>query len=206
MHLRPVEWLTGLGAFTIGALLPPGVFAGEAGRLLTTFLGLVAASILPTISLIVGGMVVGSRSVQHLGDLGSELGRTVDALFGIFGLIALTVIVLMALAIQTPFGDYIPPVLASAPSRIGQGFVAFLGMLIVSRSGAIPGAISKSLSLRTTIAVDEARKRTVEQADVAKVKTRSGFVTKEGFGRTTRLHDPESVETAADHEERGKNG
>lgn len=189
MHLRPIEWLTCTVAFTIGAILPPGVFAGEAGRLLTTFLGLVAASILPTISLIVGGMVIGSRSVKHLGDLGAELGKTVDALFGIFGLIAVTVIVLMSLAIPIPFGDHIPSVLVSVPSRIGQGFVGFFGMLIVSRSGAIPAAIRQTLSLRTTIAVDEARKKTNEKADVVKEKARAGFSTKEGFGRTTRLED-----------------
>ena len=193
MHLRRVEWLTCSVAFIIGATLPPGVFGGEAGRLLTTFLGLVAASILPTISLIVGGMAIGSRSVQHLGDLGTELGKTVDALFGIFGLISLTVIVLMTLAMPTPFAAHIPDLLTSGPARIGQGLVGFLGALTISRSGAIPAAIRKSLDLRTAIAVEEARKKTIEKADAAKTEARSGFATREGFGRTTRLEDLQSA-------------
>lgn len=189
MHLRRLEWVACSLAFIVGAILPAGVFSGEAGRLLTTFLGLVAASILPTISLIVGGMIVGGRSVQHLGDLGDELGATVDALFGIFGLIALTVVVLLALAVPTPFADRIPEQVRFAPSLVGQGLVCFFGALTVARSGAIPSAIRKSLQLRTKIAVDEARKKTMERADAAGKKTASGFATRDGFGETTALSD-----------------
>ena len=192
LHLRRIEWLVCSVAFVLGASLPPGVLGGEAGRLLTTFLGLVAASILPTISLIVGGMVMNGRSVQHLEDLGVEVGRTVDALFGIFGLIAMTVVMLMALSIPTPFGEYIPEILQSFPSRSGQGLVGALGVLTVSRSGAIPAAIRKSLTLRTAIAVEEARKRTNEKAEAVKATARAGFSTKEGFGRTTQLEDLQS--------------
>lgn len=189
MHLRRLEWLTCLATFLICSLLPAGVFGGEAGRLLTTFLGFVAASILPTISLIVGGMVVGGRSVQHLDDLGVELASTVDALFGVFGLIALTVIILMTLAIPMPFAESVPRELRAIPSHLGQGSVGFVLMLAIARSGTIPGAIRKSLKIRTAIAVDEARKKTNEKADAVKIKTRASFATKEGFGRTTRLDD-----------------
>lgn len=198
LQLRRVEWLACFVAFLIGALLPPGVFGGEAGRLLTTFLGFVAASILPTISLIVGGMVVGGRSVQHLDDLGAELGDTVDALFGVFGLIGLTVIILMTLAMPMPFAGYIPSGFPSGwlsiPSRIGQGMVGFVGVLAISRAGTIPGAIRRSLRLRTAIAVDEARKRTNEKAEAATVKMRSGFTTKQGFGRTVPLEETQKPE------------
>lgn len=166
-----------------------GVFGGEAGRLLTTFLGFVAASILPTISLIVGGMVVGGRSVQHLDELGTELSSTVDALFGVFGLIALTVLALMALAMPMPFSLHLPEQLRPIPSHLGQGVVGFTLALAVGRSGTIPGAIRRSLKLRTVIAVDEAAKKTNEKADVVKKQARAGFSTKKGFGRTTRLED-----------------
>ncbi|HEV2082655.1 MAG TPA: hypothetical protein VGR32_09405 [Brevundimonas sp.] len=176
-------------AFLIGASLPPGVFGGEAGRLLTTFLGFVTASILPTISLIVGGMVVGGQSVQHLDDLGKELSSTVDALFGVFGLIGLAVIILMTLAIPTPASEYIPNVAKALPSRGGQGLVCFVGALAIARSGTVPGAIRRSLTLRTSIAVDDARKKTEERGDAAKAKVRAGFATKDGFGRTTKLAD-----------------
>lgn len=189
MHLRRVEWLTCIVAFLIGASLPPGVFGGEAGRLLTTFLGFVTASILPTVSLIVGGMVVGGRSVKHLDDLGKELTSTVDALFGVFGLIGLTVVILMTLAIPTPFAEHIPEAAQSVPSRVGQGLVGFVGLLAIARSGTIPGAIRRSLNLRTAIAVDEARKKAEENGDAAKTKARAGFATKAGYGRTIKIAD-----------------
>jgi len=189
LHLRRLEWLACSVAFLICSLLPMGVFGGEAGRLLTTFLGFVAASILPTISLIVGGMVVGGRSVQHLDELGTELSSTVDALFGVFGLIALTVLALMALAMPMPFSLHLPEQLRPIPSHLGQGVVGFTLALAVGRSGTIPGAIRRSLKLRTVIAVDEAAKKTNEKADVVKKQARAGFSTKKGFGRTTRLED-----------------
>ena len=198
MHLRRVEWLTCSLAFLIGALLPPGVFGGEAGRLLTTFLGFVAASILPTISLIVGGMIVGGRSVQHLDDLGSELAATVDALFGVFGLIAVTVLILMTLSMPSPFTGHMPADFQYMPTRFGQGLVGFAGLLAIARSGTIPGAIRKSLKLRTAIAVDEARKKTEEKAEAAKAKVRSGFATKEGFGRTSSLSDLQDTQSKSD--------
>lgn len=195
LRLRPLEWLTCSAAFLIGALLPPGVFGGEAGRLLTTFLGFVAASILPTISLIVGGMVVTGRSVQHLAALGAELTKTVDALFGVFGLIALSVLILMALAMPMPFAEYVPDYFQLIPHRFGQGLVGFVGLLAIARSGTVPGAIRRSLTLRTKIAVDDARKRTYENADVVKAKARSGFKRKEGFGRTSSLADENKSDT-----------
>ena len=193
LHVRRLEWVACSVGFVIAAALPPGSFGGEPGRLLTTFFGLVAASILPTISLIVGGMVTGSRSVKQLGELGDELERTVTALFSIFGLIALAAVVLMALAIPTPFYDRLPPILQPLPAKIGQGLVGVIAVLVVAKSGAVPGAIRRSLALRTDMAVDDARRKTHENAEEAKANT--AFRTKEGFGRVTQLTDLRSSGT-----------
>lgn len=187
MHFRRLEWVACSAGFIVAALLPPGSLTGEPGRLLTTFFGLVAASILPTISLIVGGMATGSRSVKQLGDLGDELERTISALFAIFGLIAVAAVVLIALAIPTPFSDQLPPAVQPLPSRIGQGLVGVIAVLVVAKSGTVPGAIRRSLALRTEMALGDARKKTLENAADAKAKT--GFRTKEGFGRVTKLSD-----------------
>lgn len=187
MHVRRLEWVACSVGFIVAALLPPGSLNGEAGRLLTTFFGLVAASILPTISLIVGGMTTGSRSVKQLGDLGAELERTVSALFAIFGLIAVAAVALTALAIPMPFYDRLPPMVQALPSRIGQGLVGVIAVLVVAKSGTVPSAIRRSLALRTEMAVDDARKKTLENADDAKANT--GFRTKEGFGRITSISD-----------------
>lgn len=190
LHLRRIEWLACLIGFAVCAAMTPGSLVGEPSRLLTTFLGLVAASILPTISLIVGGMVTGGRSVKSLGELGAELEQTISVLFAIFGLIALAMLVLMTLAIPMPFGALVPNSLRPVPAIIGQGFVGFIGVLVVCKSGTVPGAIRRALSLRTDIALDEARRKTVERAGDAAAKT--GFQTKSGFGRITNLDDLKS--------------
>ena len=66
LHLRSIDWLVAIAAFVAGAAAPPETFSGDASRLFVTFLGLFSASVLPTISLIIGGMTASGRSVQAL--------------------------------------------------------------------------------------------------------------------------------------------
>jgi hypothetical protein len=190
LHLRRLEALACIVGFAVGAALPAGSLVGEPGRLLTTFFGLVAASILPTVSLIVGGMVTGSRSVKQLSELGDELERTVSALFAIFGLIAAAAVVLMALAVPVPFGDRLPTRLQALPSIFAQGVIAVIAILVVVKSGTIPGAIRRSLELKTEMAVLEARKKTLDNANDAGSKM--AFKTREGFGRVKTLSEVRS--------------
>lgn len=73
--------------------------------------------------------MTGGRSVKNLTELGQELESTIGALFGIFGLIAFAVVVLMLLATPMPFGDRIPTDYRWIPMIFGQGVVGFIGVL-----------------------------------------------------------------------------
>src|SRR3546814_14141149 len=62
--------------------------------------GLVAASILPTISLLVNSMTASGRSVKAVDELEHELQSAMDALFMLFGCVGIAVVALVSLATQ----------------------------------------------------------------------------------------------------------
>lgn len=192
LHIRRLELAAACGGFAAAAALPAGVLTGDAGRVLATFLGLVAASILPTISLIVGGLTPGGRSVKHLKDLADELQRTISALFAIFGMVAAAVATLVLLTIPNPLIELLP-MGQSIPTRLAQGVIGALAVLTVAKSGTVPGAIRKSLQIRADLAVQDARRRLGEKAITAAPP--AAFATREGFGRVRSVEDlsrPES--------------
>src|SRR3546814_14248687 len=87
-------------AVMAGGVLQPGTLSVESVRLLVTFLGLVAASILPTISLLVNSMTASGRSVKAVDELEHELQSAMDALFMLFGCVGIAVVALVSLATQ----------------------------------------------------------------------------------------------------------
>lgn len=176
--------LTGLA---VGVALPLNTLQGDPGRLLVTFLGLIAASILPTVSLILGSMTVQGRSVHALERLGDELSAAVDALFLIFGTTALAVIALIAIAIPTR--SFLGPAIVSVIlERLGQGVVGATTGLILARSGQIPAILRRSLTIRRQIAVEEAKRQTLANAPSSSA-IRTDFVTHSEFGKTIDIKD-----------------
>lgn len=188
LQLRRIEWLAGAAALAAGGALPPGTLSGDAGRLLVTFLGLVGASILPTISLVLGSMTTSGRSVQGLDKLRDELAAAMDALLLIFGLVGVSVVGLLSLAVPTPDALAEVPYLSGALERSGHALVAAVSVLIVMRSGQVPGILRRSLTIRHEIAVEDARRKTLENAPTP-IVIREAFSTHLEFGKTVNLAD-----------------
>ncbi len=191
LQLRRVEWFALLAAMAAGGASPLGTLSGDAGRLLVTFLGLVSASILPTISLILGSMTASGRSVKALDELQVELTAAMDALFLLFGLVGVSVMALLALAIPTPSLLVQVPYLAIALERMGQAVVAGTATLIVMRAGQIPGILRRSIDIRHKIAVDEARRKTFDNAPDAGA-TKATFPTHPDFGKSVDWKEPQA--------------
>lgn len=182
LHFRLTTWLFATVAFAAGGAMPVGTLSGDAGRNLVTFLGLVSASILPTISLILGSMTASGRSVKALNELHAELQAAMDALLFLFGLVAVSVIALVALSIPTP-GPLANVVWAAETlSRMGQAIVAMAAILIVLKAGTIPGILRRSLGIRHEIAKDEARAKTLQKAPSA-ATIKEAFATHPDFGK-----------------------
>lgn len=177
-----------LVALAAGGALPIGTLSGDPGRLLVIFLGLVSASILPTIAQILSSMTASGRSVHALNELQLELTAAIDALFLLFGLVAVSVVALFALSIPTPSIIVDIPLIAAALNRFGQALVATASMLIIIRSGQIPGILRRSLNLRHKIAVDEARRKTKEAAP-EQGAVKASFSTHPEFGKAINLED-----------------
>lgn len=152
----------GLG---LGAVLTPAVLHGDPARLLTTFLGLVSASILPTVSLILGSMTTGGRSVAAINRLEQELHAAMDVLFLLLGLVGVIFAAIFMLGIPPPMAlENIPFLTSEILPRFGQSIVVGGTALILMRAGQIPAILRRSLLIRHEIAVDEARKKTLENA------------------------------------------
>jgi hypothetical protein len=191
LQLRPIErWLLPAALFA-GILLPSGSITGDTGRMLATFLGMVSASILPTISLLINSMTASGRSVLALNELEAELQAAMDALFLLFGSSAVVVGALVALATPAPEIFAAAPYLATdVLPRLGQGIVSLFSVLTLLRVGQIPGILRRTLAARHRIAVDEARRTTLENASEAAAKT--SFATHPDFGKQISLEEAQS--------------
>lgn len=164
--------------------MSPGTIAGDASRTLATFLGLFSASVLPTVSLLINGMTASGRSVLALDRLEAELQAALDAMFLLFGCVALVMAALFTLSISPPAILLRVPFLASEVlPRFGQAVVVCFTSVIVLRVGMLPAILRRALSLRHSIAVDEAKRKNAEKAPTSDDLMKA-FSTHEDFGKS----------------------
>lgn len=195
LSFRRLEKLALLAALAGGAALTPGTISGDAGRTLTTFLGLISASILPTISLLVNSMTASGRSVQSINRLENELEAAMDALFLLFGCVGVAVAALVALTIQpATFLVEIPYLTTEFLPRCGQAFVVGATTLMLLRIGQIPGILRRSLQIRRDIAVEEARNKLEKNAPESG-SMRKSYASHDEFGKVVSLQDLQGQET-----------
>lgn len=186
MHLRAVDWIALGVAFPFGAALPSATFGGDSARLLITFLGLVSAGILPTVSLVIGLMASSGRSVQAVNELKTELQAAIEALLALFGFGVLAVAALLVLSLPLhAWGDGLPYI-AEGTRLFAQGTVCGASTLIVFRAGQVSAILRRSLEIKHKIAVDEAKRETSDNAPSAKA-VRDAFPTHPDYGRTTKI-------------------
>ena len=188
LRVRHIGVLAGCTGFAVGALLPSDALTGEPGRVLVTFLGLVAASILPTVSLILTSMTAGGRSVLRLRELSDELQKGVSALFWLFGLVCISVGQLLLLSVPLPIQlrELVP--WPGLPNLIGQSILFMLVGLVIYRAFLVPRIIQRCLTIRAEIAIEEAKRKTLENAPAAG-ETAKTFRTKTDFGKRTSISE-----------------
>lgn len=170
-------------------MLTPGTLAGDPARLLTTFLGLISASILPSISLLAGAMTAGSRSVHALDRLHAELQAATTALLTLLGCVGLVFAALFTMSIPPAhLLTRVPHLTTDILPRAGQGIAVAASSIILLRVGQIPAILKRSLSIRHEIATEEARRKTMENA--SKVgEAKAIFGRDPTFGKTVKLAD-----------------
>lgn len=188
MRVRHIGVLAGSAGFAVGACLPSDALTGEAGRVLVTFLGLVAASILPTVSLILTSMTAGGRSVLRLRELSDELQKGVSALFGLFGLVCISVGQLLLLSVPLPIQLRALVPWPWLPNLVGQSILFMLVGWVVYRAFLVPKIIQRCLTIRAEIAIEEAKRKTLENAPAAG-ETAQTFRTKPDFGKRTSINE-----------------
>lgn len=172
-----------------GFALPPGSITSAAASMLVIFLGLVSASVLPAVSLLVNSMAAAGRSVLAINELKAEIELAMDALFLLFGCVAVVVSSLVALATPPPrILSEIPMLTTEILPRLGQGVVVVFSSIIILRMGHIPALLRRALGIRHDIALEEARRQTLENAP-APGSAEAAFPTHPEFGKTVLLED-----------------
>ncbi|WP_417837915.1 hypothetical protein [Tritonibacter scottomollicae] len=159
--------------------------------MLVTFMGLVSASILPTISLAIGSMSGTGRSVQKICDLHSDLRATTITLFRTLLRIGL---VFAALVVFSMTPDILFEIdlrgwtleIPDVARRSAQVLIFTGAVLVALEAYKIPQTFLKVLDIKRDIAIHEARRELDEMApsesDMKKI-----FPKKEDFGRTFGL-------------------
>lgn len=188
---RLIRLLSFVALATGGVALPPDVLSGEPIRLLVTFLSLVSASVLPTVSLAIGGMSATGHSVQKISELHQELEGSCRALFSTFGWVAICVALLLTHSILPDLSGawefkgtlY---TLNDVPRRSVQALVAVCASETLIRAAVIPRVLRAVLLIKRDISVFEARQSLITKApsdgDMKKI-----FPKKEGFGTSIIL-------------------
>jgi hypothetical protein len=194
LSIRRLDYAGGFAGLLFGAAITPAALHGDPSRLLGTFLGLVSASILPSISLILASMTTGGRSVHAIDRLRNELMAATDALLQLLGLVGAVFAAVFTLSIAPPDLAFRVPWLATEIlPRFGQAVVIAGSTVILLRASLVPAILRRCLLIRHEIAVDEAKKKTMENA--AKVGEAQKFFPRDPtFGRTVPLadvHDPD---------------
>ncbi|MTD99923.1 hypothetical protein GIY56_06470 [Paracoccus sp. YIM 132242] len=169
--------------------MPPVLLIGDPSRLLVTFLGLVSASILPTVSLVIGSLSSSGRSVMKIDALARELAQAMRTLFSILGLVAGVVALLMVIAIVPDIGWRIPHAPFAIPDALRRALQSLAFLLTVAatlKAAAIPRILARVLAIKKDIAIHEARKALAERSP-SDAEIRQMFAKKDGFGKTVPL-------------------
>lgn len=191
MRLRPLELFAAPICLVVGSLTPPGILGGDVGRIFVIFLGLVAASVLPTVSLLINSMSSNGRSVLSINNLKDEISIAVDALFLLFGCVVVIIGFLVAISIPFPFPSWVTKVTVFGvfvPYALGQTAILFLTSLIILRIGQIPAILRRSLLVRHEIAVTEAQRK-IRESSISTTRAADIFPKREGFGRSIDIAD-----------------
>lgn len=189
LSLRWLRLAALIAGSAAGAALPPALLTGDPSRLLVTFLGLVAASILPTVSLVIGSLSSSGRSVMKIDELAQELARAIRTLFSILGLVAVVVALLMVIAIVPDIGWRIPHSSFEVPDaarRCLQSLAILLAVAASIRAMTIPRILARVLAIKKDIAIHEARKALADQSP-SDAEIRRMFAKRDGFGKTVPL-------------------
>ncbi|TBN39451.1 hypothetical protein EYE42_10515 [Paracoccus subflavus] len=189
MSLRGSGYAALIAAAAAGAVLPPALLIGDPSRMLVTFLGLVSASILPAVSLVIGSLSSSGRSVMRIDALAQELMDAIRTLFAILGLVAIVVALLMLIAILPKVGWQLPYSAVEIPDaarRALQSLALLFAVAATCKAMAIPRILVRVLMIRKDIAIHEARKALAETSP-SEADIRQMFATREGFGKTVPL-------------------
>lgn len=182
--LRPV-WIGGLAV--LAGTLPTSSITPQGARIAATFLGLFAAGILPTISLMLQSVNSSGKSVFRIDELEKQIRSAIDELFKILGCVGLAVFILLALSIVTPKElSFLQAY--SALERLGNASVGALLAITIIKAAHIPNIIRTALEIRFEQARHEAQRATIAAAP-SDQEVKAAFPTKEGFAKRTNLRD-----------------
>ena len=180
-------WIVGAVPFLVGLVLPTSTLSSGLDSLLVTFFGLLSASILPAISLLVGNVASPTYSLAKLEELEVQTKSLVKKLFSTLGVViaggALVMVAAAGLP-SIPIPAWLPKWcthLQEAPERLTQGVVFACFAISIDRLRVVSMAFQTVLKARFDLAKMETITR-LKKAFPGSEEVRATFPTSEKFG------------------------
>ena len=179
------------GCFLLGVFAGPSLLSDTSGRVLLVGLGFAAASVLPTVTLLVNGLSASGRSVQRINLLHEKIRWMIQRLFRILAGVGLAVLGLILASVDIKISPVALPFqlqpleISEALQRGGVGLTIAAVVYVLIGISLIPRAIFESLELRKEIAIEEARQKNAER--IKGVVPKEVFGTSPGFGERVKL-------------------
>lgn len=181
-----------IAVFWVGLIVPAGVIDSGLAALLVTFFGLLAAGIIPAMSLLVGGVLSPSRSVARVISLKGDLDLLLQRLAGTLATIivgALTVMLVstgqftLTIPHETlaPIPSIVREGLSTLPNRLLQASSFLCLFLSLDRLRVVNEAFKAALNARFELTLEEAQRELRDRAPTA-ADVASAFPTQSGFG------------------------
>lgn len=173
---------------TVGIVSPFQILHNDAIKMLAPFLAILAASIMPSITLLIGAITSESKSVKRVSELGVELSHVINELLMLFFLILASMFCLVFLFIPSPFLIKNFIIYNCLVIALGQGvFIGFLSAAL-DKTAVIPKSLFKCMELKLNIAKDTSKSKTSDNANNA-INKISPHISNppEGFGKRTDI-------------------
>lgn len=167
--------------------LPTDLLSEESAVLIVTFFGLVAAGLLPAMSLVVGDTLTGARSVAKLLTLKQDIDDLLRQMLRLLAILMVGAIVTVLKLLEWPAfpdvirGMQVPDWADEVPARVVQAAIFVCVLLSLNRTRVIAVAFKTVLNARFEMALADSRQR-LEEKTPSSDDVASTFKTPEGFG------------------------
>lgn len=211
------RWLASF-LLLVGVQFGTGLLDGAGASIVVTFFGLLAAAILPALSLLAANTIAPGFSVAKVKALKSKLDALISQLVDVLWMLLIAGLAVIFLQFDLPtigqksgwswiskleamvparfvwLPDYVATILNELPERALQAIAFTCFMLCLDRMRVVPAAFRQVLNASFELAITDSKKR-LEMAAPRREEVETAFPTSSSFGeRVEIVSEPDPVD------------